>query len=424
MAYFDLHFGPPQTLTLGWSFGRVGERPVGGPKAVRLVAVGISSVEEAKQRREALLAFNPNAILLVPVRYYSGLPARLYPEDGVLKDLWLRDKNGNRIVGGGEASLDFTLPETQEFVFDQVRAIKACGLFDGIFFDHWSGGKKLLEFRTGRTLVEEHIARDRIIQGARAIVGDDMLIIVNTGENKIPRWAEYINGTFMETHPMRVEEVEGMPIHLGYTRADLLDIEDTLMWSESNFREPRINCLNAFTIDTEPPDSPRNKQWMRTFTTMSLTLSDGYVEYLTLSGTYGPEVYWYPFYDAPLGHPVGEKGKLYENRAGIFIREYTNGWAVYNRSGTAQEIELPQEVSGWSSGVEKQRSHVLPDLDGEIYLKVPVVMADVNDDGVVNIQDLVIVAGELGVENLSRADVNGDGMVNILDLVSVAQEMQ
>ena len=78
------------------------------------------------------------------------------------------------------------------------------------------------------------------------------------------------------------------------------------------------------------------------------------------------------FYDAPLGRPVGgdeTKGQLYENIEGLFIREFTNGWAVYNRSGTAQEIEFSQEVSSWSSGVENQRSHVLPDLDGEIYLK-------------------------------------------------------
>ena len=51
---------------------------------------------------------------------------------------------------------------------------------------------------------------------------------------------------------------------------------------------------------------------------------------------------------------------------GLFIREFSNGWAVYNRSGKAQEIELPQEVSGWASGVEHQRRHTLADLDGEI----------------------------------------------------------
>ena len=425
IEYFDLQFGGPQTLTLGWSFGRPNERPVGGDIATRLLAAGISSIEEAKQRREAILAFNPNAILLMPILYYSGPAAWLYPEDGVLRDLWLRDKNGNRILAeGGSVVLDFTLPETQAFVFDQVRAIKACGLFDGIFFDHWSEWERL----RGRTSTEEHIARDRIIQGAREIVGDDMLILVNTNENKIPRWAEYINGTFMETHPIAVP-VEGTDKyhHLGYTREDLLDIEETLVWSETHFREPRINCLSGEIVDIEPPDSPRNKQWMRTFTTMSLTLSDGYVQYLTLRGTYGPEVYWHSFYDAPLGRPIGEKGQGYKNREdvaieGVFIREFTNGWAVYNRSGTEQQIELPEKASGVASGVTDQRSHTLPDLDGEIYLKSAsgletASIVDVNGDGVVNIQDLVIVANALGK---AEPDLNGDGVVNIQDLVIVA----
>ena len=369
-AYFDLRVAAaPQTLRLGWAFNQPGS-----DEAVRLIATGTANIEDAKQRREAILAFNPNAILLVQILYYSGLPARLYPEDGVLQDLYLRDKNGNRI-GGEVALLDFTLPETQEFVFNQIRAVKACGLFDGIFFDFWGGGQTLAESRTGRTQAEEYIARDRIIQEARAIIGGDMLILVNTGERKIPRWAEYINGTFMETHPIAVK-VEGTDKyhHLGYTRDDLLDIEDTLVWSETHFREPRINILQGQGIDTEPPDSPRNKQWMRTFTAMSLTLSDGYVQYLTLRGTYGPEVYWHPFYDAPLGRSVGEKGQRYKTPKGVFIegvfiREFANGWAVYNRSGKEQNIYLPEKVSGVASGVQNKHWHILPDLDGEIYLK-------------------------------------------------------
>ena len=424
MAYFDLYVGSPQVIRLGWAFGEPDS-----DERVRLIpAVSKDNgIKEARLRREAILASNPNAILLVPIMYYSGANVRHYPEDGALRDLYLRDKNGNRIVIGNEGGvlLDFTLPETQEFVFDQVRAVASCGLFDGIFFDDWSEGKRLLESLTGRTQAEEHIARDRIIQGTREIVGDDMLILVNTGESKIPRWAEYINGTHMETHTnpstVRIEGTDNY-YNLGYTRADLLDIEDTLLWSESNFREPRINSLRGYYIGTEPPDSPRNKQWMRVFTTMSLTHSDGYVEYASLDGLYGREVYWHPFYDAPLGGPVGEKGQRYKNKEGvpiegIFIREYTNGWAVYNRSGEAQEISLPIQTTGVASDVTSKQ-HTVPDLDGEIYLKQEAELsADVNGDGEVNILDLVAVANAFGK---AEPDLNGDGVVNIQDLVIVA----
>ena len=45
---------------------------------------------------------------------------------------------------------------------------------------------------------------------------------------------------------------------------------------------------------------------------------------------------------------------------------------------------------------------------------------DVNGDGAVNIQDLVLVASNFGQQGLNRSDVNGDDVVNIVDLVLVA----
>ena len=50
----------------------------------------------------------------------------------------------------------------------------------------------------------------------------------------------------------------------------------------------------------------------------------------------------------------------------------------------------------------------------------PPLVADVNGDGSVNIQDLVLVAGQFGETGKNSADVNGDGVVNIQDLVLVA----
>ena len=45
---------------------------------------------------------------------------------------------------------------------------------------------------------------------------------------------------------------------------------------------------------------------------------------------------------------------------------------------------------------------------------------DVNQDGDVNILDLVAVSGSIGmVPHNPRADVNGDGFVNVLDLITV-----
>ena len=120
-----------------------------------------------------------------------------------------------------------------------------------------------------------------------------------------------------------------------------------------------------------------------------------------------------------LGKPIGQKAQLYQNIDGLFIRKFTNGWAVYNRSGKAQTT-LPASaipVSDRGNNAASQ-THILPDLDGEIYLTTRS-FADVNGDGRVNVLDLVQVANSFGK---STPDPNSDGVVNILDLVFVVQQ--
>ena len=57
-------------------------------------------------------------------------------------------------------------------------------------------------------------------------------------------------------------------------------------------------------------------------------------------------------------------------------------------------------------------------------IEMPPTPWDVNDDGIVNIQDLVLVAGQLGESGEGlKGDINGDGTVNIQDLVIVASHL-
>ena len=87
---------------------------------------------------------------------------------------------------------------------------------------------------------------------------------------------------------------------------------------------------------------------------------------------------------------------------------------------TPQAIQLPEQVAGVESGL-RNTLHVVPDLDGEIYLKRTTDRHDVNEDGIVNILDLVAVANAFGK---NAPDVNGDGTVNVLDLVAVANAFE
>ena len=406
----------------------------------------------ARQERDEIQELNPNFLLLAGFDYY-GTSSKHYPEDW---PYWLRDEAGNRIEDEGwdALTIDYTLPGAQSHLVQQAIAIAKCGIFDGIFMDWW-GENEDNEAITGVDGAGHLYHGNRadalvsLVRRIREAVGDDFLIMVNT-DDKIPRSAPYVNGAFMET---LYDGKTG--IGKAHAREHFIGIENALLWFEENLRYPQVNFLEAFGIASEPPDSPENQRQARAFMTLSLTHSNGYVMYTT--GIVGPDEnhphayemweghaqehargeyhihhhqkYWYAFYDADLGQPIGDdetKGQLYENREGLFIREFTNGWAVYNRSGKEQTIEFTEAVSGVASGVTEKRAHTLPDLDGEIYLKsesgletAPTM--DVNGDGTVNILDLVLVANAFGKQ---EPDLNGDGIVNILDLVIVANAFE
>ena len=342
------------------------------------------SLDEAIQRRDEFLAVNPNMIFLVDIRMREDW-ASSFPEDW---PYWIRDTNGNVVsLWSGANLLDFTLPYIQDRIVHQAIAVSKCGLYDGIFFDWWNEHDAVLAFRGNEA---EQRARDSILRRIRAETRPDFLIMGNTNYSIIPRTAPFINGGFMETGVPGLHTAEELEIALA-------EIESSLLWLDQNLREPRINALHGG--GNFPEFSPANLRQMRAITTLTLTHSDGYVLYAITGGL---SHYWYDFWDADLRRPVGEKGQLYQETEGVYIREFTNGWAVYNNSGAEQTVTLPELATGVASGLEEME-HTLPNLDGEMYLKA-------------------VVSDQLPVTSKDKnaADVNGDGVVNVFDLVFVA----
>ena len=373
-------------------------------------------LEYAIEVRQRKLDQNPNMVSLRQIGIHAHSTVETFPPNS---DFWLKDENGEIMKHpDGAFLINFLKPEVQDLFAKRIIAIARCGLYDGIMLDgfnnHGVGFSRLRWFHpaTAEEIIQAYI---NIFRAVRANVREDFLIIINANRSKATPYSAYVNGTFMETLS---DDLGGQPG--GYTHKGLAEIESTLLWSEENFRSPQINCLEGWGIPAEAPDSPENRRWMRVFTTMSLTLSDGYVLY-TRGNRLEPDHthIWYSFWDVDLGQPVGPKARLYKDIPGLFIREFTNGWAVYNRSGQAQTISLLESAT--AVGNEDLRSaatFLLPDLDGEIYLKAPN-LADVNGDGKINVLDLIQVANGLGK---SAPDPNGDGNVNILDLVFVVQQ--
>ena len=369
---------------------------------------------EALKRRDAVIALNPNMLFIVEIRVRDAFLSK----HGENWPYWLRDEYGNPVETGSRSGdlylTDFTQPSMQDMIVEQAVAVARCGLFDGIFFDWFAeaGVSVLLGYYSYE---EEQRAKDEIIKRIRAAVRDDFLIIINTGRHAVPRRGWAINGTFLETlQDTRLGRGLSVIGNDPYGYDGLRYIETTLLWAEDNLRSPQINCLEGWGVPEEPPDSPNNRRWMRIFTTLSLTHSDSYV--LFTDGM-SHEHYWYRFWDANLGYPVGPKAHQYKNIDGLYIREFTNGWAVYNRSGQEQAITLPRVSTGVASN-KQDITHRLPDLDGEIYLRKGKPF-DLNRDGAVNILDLILVSQHFGTTD---GDINGDGTTNILDLTLVAQQ--
>ena len=356
---------------------------------------GHPSWDEPAGIRDAYLQENPTMVFLHGISVIWHHLEDL-PEDS---PWWLRDENGEIQLQWGRGLMNLNHPGWQQRMIDIAATIDQCGLYDGIFIDGWS---EWHNERRGQ--LEGQVA---ILKGIRERVRDNFLIMVNTNDWQAPASAPYINGLFMETgFPENSSTPEGI-------ERGLIKVENTLKWAEETLLEPRIIGLEGSNYRHEPPDNPKNMRWMRATTTLALTFSDGYVAF-PLRG--GP---WYDFWNADLGRPVGDTLQLYDNREGLYIREFTNGWAVYNHSGAAQVVRLPEEVQGVTSGLVNTE-HALPNLDGEMYLKVTVPnAADVNKDGVVNILDLTIVARAFGTDK-PEGDTNGDGVVNVFDLVFVA----
>ena len=69
---------------------------------------------------------------------------------------------------------------------------------------------------------------------------------------------------------------------------------------------------------------------------------------------------------------------------------------------------------------DSQGNTFRPQVEAGEVTEPPKLKGDVTGDGIVNIQDLVLIASSFGQTGEISADVNGDGVVNIADLVLVA----
>ena len=407
-AYHDIMWAYPYSLKFSRVDGRI--QLVGSPENVAIHDPGGDPIKNSIRSHEEISSYNPNLVFMFPLPTTAVRPTSLVYGDLSDEIPWLRDPQGMLISGKfldrGQL-IDFSHPHYIDMLVEMAVAVDNHAFYDGIIFDNFCNVfnanqlSRLGIFRNippHLTAIEKEEVRVRILQRIREAVSDDFLILVSGGERNTRPLAPYVNGMYTESY---------RAIHDNYSYKGLRSIEKMVLWAEANLQSPNFTCFEAEGLASESPNSPANRQWMRLFTTLSLTHTDGYVAYtmgiqsgethqhdaefrmphpwtpnhltndinghgqdpLGVNHGHSHHHYWYDFYDAELGRPIGKKAQLYEDQEGLFIREFTNGWAVYNRSGKEQQVEFSEAVSGVASGIKDKHSHALPDLDGEIYLK-------------------------------------------------------
>ena len=401
-AFYDLNLSAD--FRMGWN-----QTPMEPTEGLATTLAG--DLDYARGILQFRTAQNPNMIFLLTVSWRAYFTDEILPPGS---DFWLRDENGEIIRSlAGSPQLNFLKPEVQDLIANRIVAVERCGLFDGVMLDQFAN-HGAFGWHLYRATEEDIIqAILNIFRSVREQTRDDFLILINANRTKATRYTEYVNGAVME---LGYDSIDGY-VQDRYTHDGLKGIESTLSWNEENFRSPRLNSVEGWGIPTEPPDSQDNLRQMRMITTLSLTHSNGCVMHNT--GKSNHDHIWHSFWDADLGRPTGPKAQRYQHIDGLFIREFTNGWAVYNRSGEEQTITLPRSSIGVSSN-KQDITHLLPDLDGEIYLRVGKPF-DLNADGIVNVLDLILISQSFGTP---QGDINGDGTTNILDLTLVVQQFR
>jgi hypothetical protein len=323
MARHDLVFSGPEAFGLRWNNAHVG------------IADGFlaESVEAGKRLRAALLAKNPHIVLLAEIRYRDAHRRYLPTEH----PWWKRSADGKIEAGweeGGYFKMDFANLEFQQRVAAQARAAVQSGVLDGVMLDWWSDDE----------------ARVELVKRVREAVGEQALIIANANDRQTPRTAPHLNGYFMECYRTK-------------TPADWERIAATLAFAERAMRTPRVNCL-----ETWYHNSREDLNLMRATTTLSLTLSGGYVLFSDPNPLPVPDHLhnWYPFWEKSLGKAVAKGSRESD---GTIRREFERGTAVYNPFGNqARTLQFSEARRSAATGAVG-RTHRMPAGDGDLFLK-------------------------------------------------------
>ncbi|MDE0636005.1 MAG: T9SS type A sorting domain-containing protein [Candidatus Poribacteria bacterium] len=125
------------------------------------------------------------------------------------------------------------------------------------------------------------------------------------------------------------------------------------------------------------------------------------------------------------GKTLASSGWWYDNT--VYLWDVATGQrkdVLYGHTGSVYDIAFSPDGKTLASG-STDGTVLLWNFTSETSDGTSKLAEDVNDDGIVDIQDLIFVASQFGQPGADNAaDVNGDGVVDITDILTVAAALQ
>lgn len=299
------------------------------------------SVAKAKLTLAELRRLNPRAVIVSELNFYE------YADDWLPEDhpWWLRLNGEKEQFWPGTHRTDWNNPEFRAHVVRQTKALQATGI-DGVFYDNLRR--------------DEPEPWKAFMAEVRAAVGDDFLILVNSGYD-------------FDGFDWLLPSINGIMYESGWShgRTDWDECIEAMRHNETLLRPPRISAIERFEDTRDyagwpnrpgrgqiPPRDPAARRWSLCY---SLIIGDYY--YLFSDSTAHSHD-WYPEYDLKIGLPK-ESGKRVNDH--VWQRQYEKARVVVNLPGGKEPFVVRADRPAKDSFTgETGTEFTIPPGDGRI----------------------------------------------------------